>query len=151
MQRRVMNNCKPEGTSSQLEGKILLVDDDLQDLQYHFMILQQQGYQVVTCGSYAAALRLLACDDFDFVVASQGGPSFEGRRVLECAMALDRPIPVLILAKCVDMRAYLDAMWLGAVDYLQKTVDPSEMMRLIKGHLRPPEQPQQMALPCRRL
>ena len=124
-----------------MEGKILLVDDDLQDLGFYSMVLYKQGYQVVPCESHEAATRWLESDTFDFVVVSQGGPAFEGRRVLERAARPGRRIPVLVLANWVDMSVYIEAMSLGAADYLEKTMDPSEMVRAIKLHLRHSEQP----------
>ena len=122
---------------TQTLSKILLVDDDVMDLEYYCAILQGQGYRVVACASHAAALRLLESEAFDFVVVSQGGPKFEGRSVAKHAMEDDRNTPVLVLAKSVDMRVYIEAMQLGAVDYLQKPVSPSEITRVIRTHLRP--------------
>jgi two-component system, NtrC family, phosphoglycerate transport system response regulator PgtA len=122
-------------------SKILLVDDDVTDLEYYCSILQNQGHQVVVCSSNAAALRRLESEAFDFVVVSQGGPEFEGRLVAERAMEYDRHSPVLVLANSVDMGVYIEAMQLGAVDYLQKPVNPSEMTRVIRTHLRPQRLP----------
>jgi DNA-binding response OmpR family regulator len=118
-------------------SKILLVDDDVIDLEYYCAIIQNQGHRVVACASHAAALRLLDSESFDFVVVSQGGPEFEGRSVANRAMEYDRHTPVLVLANSVDMGVYIEAMQLGAVDYLQKPVNPSEMARVIRTHLRP--------------
>jgi DNA-binding response OmpR family regulator len=91
----------------------------------------------VPCASNKAALRLLDAEAFDFVVVNQGGPEFEGRSVAERAMKEDRYTPVLVLSNSVDMDVYIEAMQLGAVDYLQKPVNPSEMARIVRTHLRP--------------
>ena len=53
-------------------------------------------------------------------MVSQGSPSFEGREILERAIEMDRRMPVLVLARCLDMRYYIDAMYLGARDYFEK-------------------------------
>jgi len=118
-------------------SRILLVDDDVIDLEYYRKLLQNQGHEVVPCASNGAALRLLDSEAFDFVVVSQGGPEFEGRSVAERAMKEDRHTPVLVLSNSVDMDVYIEAMQLGAVDYLQKPVNPSEMARIVRTHLRP--------------
>jgi DNA-binding response OmpR family regulator len=128
---------KPEGTPRLLEGKILFVDEDVQDLQFHSAIFHQHGYQVVACDSYAAAARLLDCDDFDLVVLDQGGPMFKGQCVLEGARRGGRDTPVLVLANCADLGVYLKAMELGATDYLEKGANPSDLMRAINEYLRP--------------
>lgn len=142
MSSSLMNNPNLHAIQNLVEGKILLVDDDLQDLGFYSMVLYKQGYQVVPCESYEAATRWLESDTFDFVVVSQGGPAFEGRRVLERAARPDRRVPVLVMANWVNMSLYMEAMSLGAVDYLEKAVNPSEMVRAIKLYLKHAQQPQ---------
>lgn len=144
MQPRTTNGRKPEGIPSLFEGKILLVDDAVRDLQFHSLILQQQGYEVVTCDSYAAAACLLDHDDFDLVVLNQGGPMFEGQSVLESARRAGRDTPVLVLANYADIGVYLKAMKLGATDYFEKGANPSDWIRVIKGYLWPLERPPRM-------
>lgn len=137
----LMNNPKLQAIPTLVQGRILLVDDDPQDLSFYTMVLYKQGYKVVPCESFQEAMKCLGREALDFVVLSQGGPAFEGRRVLERAVRPDLRIPVLILASWVDMGLYTEAMSLGAVDYLEKTVDPAELLRAIKIHLRYAAQP----------
>lgn len=117
--------------------KVLLVDEDLRDLHYYGAILRQQGYEVRACASYAEGTFCLTTESFDFIVVTQGSHAFEGRSVLERAIAISRRTPVLVLTACLDMGCYLEAMQLGAVDYVEKPVAPSEMSRLLETHLRP--------------
>jgi len=135
MQPSTTNYRRPEGIPRLREGKILLVDEDVQHLQFHSMIFHQQGYQVVTCGSYAAAARLLDRDDFDLVVLDQGGLMFKGRCVLESARRGGRDTPVLVLANHADIGVYLKAMELGATDYFEKGANPSDLISAIEGYL----------------
>jgi FixJ family two-component response regulator len=53
------------------------------------------------------------------VIVSQGTPAFEGRQLLERALRLRPEVPVLVLARVLDIRCYLEAMELGATDYLE--------------------------------
>jgi DNA-binding response OmpR family regulator len=137
----LMNNPNLQAIPNLVEGKILLVDEDLQDLSFYSVVLYKQGYQVVPCESYNTALRWLESDTFDLIVVSQGGPTFEGRRVLERAVRPGRRIPVLVLTSWVDMNLYMEAMSLGAVDYLEKAADPAEIVRAIKLCLNHANQP----------
>ena len=118
-------------------GKILLIDDDLNDLEYHFKILQGQGYEVVSCASYVQGIRLLERERHDLIVTSQGGLALEGLSVLDRAMEIDRGTPVLVLARSVNIDCYLEAMQMGATDYLEKPVSSDEMARVVRTHLRP--------------
>jgi two-component system phosphoglycerate transport system response regulator PgtA len=68
------------------------------------------------------------------VVVSQGTQAFEGRGVLDRAQQLDRHRPVLVLARCIDMPCYLEAMQMGASDYLEKPVSPAELLQFVRAH-----------------
>jgi len=119
--------------------KVLVVDEDFGDLNHYAGILRQQGYEVKTCASCTDGADCLGCEAFDFVVLSQGTRAFEGRPLLERVLMVDRKLPVLVLTRSVDMSCYLEAMQLGAVDYLEKPLTPSELLRVVETHLRPPK------------
>lgn len=120
------------------KAKVLLVDEDCQDLEYNCSILEQQGCEVRACRSFVEGIRSLDGGTFDFIVVCQGTRGFEGRAVLERALEIDRHKPVLVLTRCHDMTCYLEAMQLGAVDYFEKPVGSMEMARVIRTHVRTP-------------
>jgi DNA-binding response OmpR family regulator len=74
---------------------------------------------------------------FDFVLVCQGTPAFEGKPVLERAIALDRRMPVLVVTRCPNMHCYLEAMQLGAFDYVEKPIEATQLARMVETHLRP--------------
>jgi DNA-binding NtrC family response regulator len=90
---------------------------------------------VMTCGSYVEALDLFKSEPFDLVIVSQGSCAFEGRLVLERALMMDRKRPVLVVARSLDMGCYLEAMRLGAADYLEGPVPETELMRATDAFL----------------
>jgi DNA-binding NtrC family response regulator len=110
------------------------VDEYPEDLQYYFNILDGYGYRVRACNSYQEGVRCLGDEVFDFVMVSQGTPKFEGNCVLERATEVDRSLPVLVVARCLDMGCYLEAMQLGAVDYLIEPLTVSEIGRVLESH-----------------
>ena len=116
--------------------RVLIVDEDCRDLQYYGSLLEQLGYEVRRCDSFGSGARSLDGEPFDFVVVSQGGRAFEGRTLLEHVHSVDRHIPVLVLTRSVEMDCYLEAMQLGAVDYLEKPLGQAEMARVVQTHLR---------------
>jgi len=116
--------------------RVLLVDDDPRDLEYYSVILRTRGCEVVSCASYSEAAARLGSDVLDFVIVNQGGPTFEGRAVLERAIEIDRYMPTLVLTRCVQMKSYIEAIQLGAIDYLEKHVDLAELSRIIENHVR---------------
>ena len=48
---------------------------------------------------------------------------------------VNRRRPVLVVTDCVDMRCYLDAMWLGATDYLEKPHSPEQLLKTVRMFL----------------
>jgi len=115
--------------------KVLLVDEEASDLRLIRLTLEGQGYRVSTCTTYDSGIQSLESEPFDFVVVSQGSHAFEGRKVVERATELDRNQPVLVLTRCKDMSCYLEAMQLGAIDYLEKPVPPADLLRFVRAHI----------------
>jgi two-component system C4-dicarboxylate transport response regulator DctD len=118
------------------KARILLVDEDASDLKFCRALLEGQGFEVTACASYEFGVRFLDVEPFDFVLVSQGSLAFEGRAVLDRAVELDRYRPVLVVTRCIDMGCYLEAMQMGAVDYLEKPVAPTELLRFVQAHVR---------------
>jgi DNA-binding NtrC family response regulator len=117
--------------------RILLVDEDSRDRDHYFRMLHDSGFEVKPCSDFAEGARLLETTKFDCVVVSQGGSEFEGRLVLEHSVARDRYRPVVILSRYHDVGCYLEAMQLGAVDYLEKPLSAIEIVRVVTTHLQP--------------
>jgi DNA-binding NtrC family response regulator len=116
-------------------GKVLVVDENHRDLDTYRMLLGDQGFMVLACSSFESAVRYLDAERFDFVLVSQGSRAFEGRIVIERAMYWDRHRAVLVVTNCMDMDCYLEAMQMGAVDYVEKPLSPSDLLRFVQVHI----------------
>jgi DNA-binding NtrC family response regulator len=114
--------------------RLLFVDEDANDLRFLQQVFEGQGYDVLASETFESGAQCLDQGHFDFIVVSQGSHAFEGRRVLERASALDHRPPVLVLTRSLDMPCYLEAMQLGAVDYLEKPVHANDLLRIVRGH-----------------
>lgn len=117
--------------------KLLLVDENKEDLLFYAAILARQIYEVRALASYTEAAACLVREAFDLVIVSQGSPTFEGRSLLARVIEKDRQIPVLVLTRSADMGCYIEAMQLGAFDYLEKPLPPEMVEELVAKHLRP--------------
>jgi two-component system C4-dicarboxylate transport response regulator DctD len=115
--------------------KGLLVDEDDGDLRILRLILEGQGIEVFACTSYEAGVQCLENETIDFVVVSQGTCAFEGRKVLDRATQLDRRRPVLVVTRLIDMHCYLEAMQMGAIDYVEKPVPPWDLLQFVRTHV----------------
>jgi DNA-binding response OmpR family regulator len=115
--------------------RILLVDPEANDLERNLQYLREQGFVVCACGSYEEGARSLKGKYFDMVIVDQGGPDFEGEFVLQLSVARNRNMPVLVLTRHRDRASYVEAMQMGAVDYLEKPVDRENLLWTIQTHL----------------
>jgi DNA-binding NtrC family response regulator len=116
-------------------SRILIVDDNLEDLRWCSAILEREGYEVDACRSYEIGAAHAAVGRYDFVVVGQGGPNFEGQAVVKQATEMNRHTPVLVVTRCLEMRCYLEAMQLGALDYLEMPVPAPFLLREIESHV----------------
>jgi DNA-binding NtrC family response regulator len=101
-------------------SKALIVSKDEEDLTFYSAALAALGYDIERCRSYEDGARRIGDCEFDVVVLSQGSPAFEGRQVLESNAKLDRRRPILVVTRSHDVHCYLEAMDLGAIDYLER-------------------------------
>ena len=131
----------PELNSNEIGGgvekrsRVLMVIDEPESLLHHSDLLRALGYEVLACDSYGDGLEMLQNDAFDFVTVGQGSMAFEGKGVIMRSKEVDQSIPVLVLARTSDRDNYLEAMQLGAVDYLEMPVLEEEFMRVLRTHL----------------
>jgi len=120
-------------SSASLGGMALVVVQDVEYLDFVQRVIQGVGYGVKVCNSYTEGISHLSARGFDLIVVGQGSPQFEGRCVLERAAELDRQLPVIVVARILDMACYIEAMQLGAVDYIAGHGDGVEIARVVKN------------------
>jgi len=113
----------------------LLVFEDDQVLETYGSVLCSLGYRILLCSSAEEAVQVLEKEDVSIVIVSQGTHAFEGRRVLERSIQLHPSVPVLVIARVLDVQCYLDAMDLGARDYLEQP-DPQDVLWVLDSEMR---------------
>jgi two-component system phosphoglycerate transport system response regulator PgtA len=125
---------QPSSTSGQ---RILLIDDDESDLRYFTMLLQRLEYAVWAFSSHQEAERYLEQGYYDLVIVSEGEPAFPVHRLARFTLGRERYTPVVVLTRSLDLNRYLEAMRLGACDYLEKPLTPTEFERIVLTHCQP--------------
>ena len=98
--------------------------------------LREDGFEVDTVGTGAAAIARLAQQDVDAVVLDLGLPDIDGLDVLQRARAAGVHAPVLVLTARDAVRARVTALDLGADDYLVKPFQYDELLARIRALLR---------------
>ena len=135
MQDRLSGLLKSKESAARRKQKVLVVDDDLNDLLYYSAVLQHEGYDVRSLASYMEGAACLDNETFDLVIVSQGTAAFEGRAVLASVFAVNNSIPVFVLSRSSDIDCYLEAMQMGAFDYREKPLAASELAEMVARNL----------------
>ena len=104
-------------------GRILVVDDKENMLKLFQKILGEQHDLTVTDDS-EKALAILGAQPFDVVVTDMKMPGASGLDVLRTVKEKTPETEVVLMTAYADVRDAVEAMRLGAYDYLQKPFDP---------------------------
>lgn len=117
------------------QRRILLVDRETADRERYAQCLRERGYSVRACSCYEDGERSLELESYDLVIVDQGGPAFEGKVIAARSMHKDPRVPVLVITRHHNMASYLEAMQLGAADYLEKPIPVHDLLWRISTHL----------------
>ena len=115
-------------------GSILLVDDEPKIRQALAKALGDEGHEVTATGSPREALRFVGERPFDLLIADNLMPELTGveliREVVTNAAAGDRP-QILMMTAHATVESAIEAMKLGALDYLQKPFEIDEFLVVV--------------------
>jgi DNA-binding NtrC family response regulator len=120
--------------------KVLIFDEDIEDLTRHAEPFEAHGCEVHKCMSVETALRCIEREEFDFALVDQGSVAFEGLRVIRHLVRYNLRTPFIVVARWKDGMCLQQALALGAMDYLGKPVPSAEMNWIIKNHFGSPLQ-----------
>ena len=112
--------------------KIAIVDDEQDMRQSISQWLTLSGYDTESFASAEEALRTVGADWPGIVVSDIRMPGMDGMALLKRLMALDAGLPVVMITGHGDVPMAVEAMHLGAFDFLEKPFDPERMTDLAK-------------------
>ncbi len=115
--------------------KILIVDDDLETLRLIGMMLQKQGYQVVSAKDGTEAIALAFSEHPDMIVLDIMMPDPDGYQVAKHLRADSQTsgIPILMFTAKSQLEHKVAGYEAGADDYLTKPVHPAELIARIRA------------------
>jgi DNA-binding NtrC family response regulator len=118
-----------------LRGAVLLVDDEEKILKTLGRALRDDGHDVVETASPRDAQRLLASRTFDVLVVDNLMPELTGldliRDLVGSSSAAERP-QILMMTAHATVESAIEAMKLGAMDYLQKPFEVEELLVVVR-------------------
>src|SRR5262245_59430288 len=117
-------------------GAILVVDDDVEMRELVHDVLKARGHQVTTAGSGQEALTLLAQSDFPVVLTDLRMKGMGGTELLTEIKRVYPDIDVILMTAFGSVETAVEAMKLGASDYLTKPVRSEEIVRVVERAVR---------------
>jgi two-component system response regulator HydG len=116
-------------------GSILIVDDETSMRLTLGMLLRGEGWNVREAAGVPVAVALLEQEPFDVVVTDLRMDDAGGIDVLKTAKRVSPETEVVILTAFGSLGSAVEAVKLGAFDYLSKPFEPDELVVVIRKAL----------------
>ncbi|HEY7415283.1 MAG TPA: sigma 54-interacting transcriptional regulator, partial [Ktedonobacteraceae bacterium] len=114
---------------------IVIIDDEPHLPHQFARYLKRQGYEVYVASDGEAGIQQLQRNTIDLVLLDMRLPKLNGLEVLARIRKLDPDIPVVILTAYGDVQTAVQAMKLGAADYLMKGFDLDTLLLIVQRAL----------------
>src|SRR2546427_7679379 len=103
--------------------RILVVDDERSMRELLAMGLRREGYEVLLADNGRSAIDLLEREPVDLLISDIKMPDLSGVDVLRAAKKIDQDILGIMITAFASTETAVEAMRLGACDYLSKPFD----------------------------
>jgi DNA-binding NtrC family response regulator len=124
---------------------ILIVDDEPNVRLNYRVALETEGLEVLEAPDGESALALLAERNFDLVILDMRMPEMSGLELLEIMRRNGIQAPAVIITAYGDIPHAVQAIKLGAIDFLEKPLTPdalrSTVADILKRHAKPSRRP----------
>ena len=122
-------------------SRILVVDDEQSMRDFLSIMLKKEGYDVVTAENGGGALKAIQAEIFDLVITDVKMPDIDGIEVLKTVKEVSPETVVIMITAFATAETAVEAMKLGAYDYITKPFKVDEIKLVIqkaleKRHLR---------------
>lgn len=117
--------------------KILIVDDMPKNIQLLGSILREEGYDIAFAKSGIEALERIKSSDFDLFLLDIMMPEMDGFEVCNHLKNnfSTRDIPIIFLSAKNDIESIVKGFNIGAVDYISKPFNATELLARVRTHL----------------
>ena len=125
-----------------IKPKILVIDDNKVDLKLSSLMLEQNGFEVTAVNEATNCLENIEANKIDLVLLDIVMPETDGHYVLKMIRAKYSQIelPIIMVTSKSSTSDIVEALKLGANDYIVKPVNFEIAIRRIKTHLTLAEQ-----------
>src|SRR5262245_34711321 len=121
-------------------GKLLIVDDDEDLVKLLKLTLSRIGYTVQTAANVETGIKMLGEETFDLVISDINMPDGTGLDLLEAIRGSELKVEVLVVSSQRAIATAVEAMRLGARNYLEKPVDLEKLKATVRELMREVQQ-----------
>ena len=118
-----------------MPSRILVVEDKDSLRRLLERTLASEGYEVETAGDAETGIAALEARTSQMVITDLKLPAASGIEVLRRAKALDAARPVVVMTAYGNVSNAVEAMKLGASDFLEKPVEIDDLLQVVRSHL----------------
>jgi DNA-binding NtrC family response regulator len=115
--------------------KILVVDDEQSMTQYLGIVLRKEGFEVITANGGREGLDRVKAEVPDLVITDIKMPGMDGIQLLQSIKKHDPAIPVVIMTAYASQQSAIDAVNMGAFQYLIKNAKNDEIKLVVRNAL----------------
>jgi two-component system response regulator HydG len=116
-------------------ARILLVDDDRVFRVSTSALLRQDGHHVTAVGDGQEAVAVLRAERFDLMLLDLRLPGTSGLQIVEALRLWGEDVPILMISGFGTIDSAVEALHLGADDFLSKPVEPDVLSARVAGLL----------------
>ena len=118
------------------KGNVYIIDDDEAMRDSLSFLLDSAGYRVTLFETATSFLEALTRLEFGCIVSDVRMPGIDGIELLKRMKAAGSKFPILIMTGHGDVPLAVEAMKLGAVDFLEKPFEDDRLVAMIEGAIR---------------
>ncbi len=123
-------------TAATPAARVLVVDDEPAIRRFLRTSLTAQGYHVIEAEDGRSALDALRRNSVDVLVLDLGLPDIDGFEVIRCMRDAGSALPIIVLSSRMDESGKVNALDLGADDYVTKPFGVDELLARMRTALR---------------
>jgi CheY-like chemotaxis protein len=128
----------PLVTPAGARARVLVVDDDQSTRDTLSLVLRLRRMEVFTAASGAEAVQHVRSAAVDLVLADLRLPDYSGLELLRLLRRDAILVPFVVITGFGTIRSAVEAMRLGATDYVEKPLDEEDILQIVESSLNPP-------------
>lgn len=111
--------------------KVLIVDDEISSRTILKKIVSDAGYTVTLASGGEEALNKITASKYDILLTDLNMPMMNGIELTEKALQVEPDLIVILITAYGSIRTAVDAIKLGAFDFLSKPINRDELLMII--------------------